>query len=143
MQLRICKWACGHPFFSRFCSYEVISYLVCGVLTTVVSYVSYFAARAFLDSVVISQCISWILAVLFAYWSNKLFVFLSEDWSRETLCKELPSFLSCRIFSFLVETVFLVLTVNLFCWNEPLMKILSNVFVLIINYIGSKLFVFR
>ncbi|OKZ69658.1 MAG: hypothetical protein BHV88_11310 [Clostridiales bacterium 41_12_two_minus] len=118
---------------SRFCNYEVISYLVCGVLTTIVSYVSYFLVRIF-SGVLISQCISWVLAVAFAYVSNKIFVFLSDDWSVPVLKKEL---------TFFVDTAFMEITVSLLCWNEPAMKLLSNVFVLLINYIGSKLLVFK
>jgi len=78
INLRICQWAANNPVLSRFCNYEVISYLVCGVLTTIVSYVSYFLVRIF-SGVLISQCISWVLAVAFAYVSNKIFVFLSDD----------------------------------------------------------------
>ena len=132
INLRICQWAANNPVLSRFCNYEVISYLVCGVLTTIVSYVSYFLVRIF-SGVLISQCISWVLAVAFAYVSNKIFVFLSDDWS----------FISCRIFSFFVDTAFMEITVSLLCGNEPAMKLLSNVFVLLINYIGSKLLVFK
>ena len=135
INLRICQWAANNPVLSRFCNYEVISYLVCGVLTTIVSYVSYFLVRIF-SGVLISQCISWVLAVAFAYVSNKIFVFLSDE-------KELIPFISCRIFSFFVDTAFMEITVSLLCWNEPAMKLLSNVFVLLINYIGSKLLVFK
>ena len=142
INLRICQLAANNPVLSRFCNYEVISYLVCGVLTTIVSYVSYFLVRIF-SGVLISQCISWVLAVAFAYVSNKIFVVRSEDWSGPVLKKELIPFLSCRIFSFFVDTAFMEITVSLLCWNEPAMKLLSNVFVLLINYIGSKLLVFK
>lgn len=142
IHLRICKWAAKNPILSRFCNYEVISYLVCGVLTTVVSYVGYFIARIF-TGVLASQCISWVFAVAFAYVSNKIFVFLSDDWSLPVLKKELIPFISCRIFSFFVDTAFMEITVSLLGWNEPAMKLLSNVFVLLINYVGSKLLVFK
>lgn len=142
VNLRICKWAAKNPVLSRFCNYEVISYLVCGVLTTVISYVSYFVIRMF-AGVLVSQCISWVLAVAFAYVTNKIFVFLSDDWSASVLKKELISFISCRLFSFFTDTAFMEITVTLLGWNEPAMKLLSNVFVLLINYIGSKLFVFK
>ena len=142
INLRICQWAANNPVLSRFCNYEVISYLICGVLTTIISYVSYFLVRIF-SGVLISQCISWVLAVAFAYVSNKIFVFLSDDWSVSVLKKELVPFISCRIFSFFVDTAFMEITVSLLFWNEPAMKLLSNVFVLLINYIGSKLLVFK
>lgn len=141
-KLSICQWVAKNPVLSRFCNYEVISYLICGVLTTFVSYISYFIVRIF-SGVFVSQCISWILAVAFAYISNKVFVFLSDDWSASVLKKELIPFISCRIFSFITDTVFMEITVSLLSFNEPLMKLLSNIFVLLINYVGSKLLVFQ
>ena len=111
INLRICQWAANNPVLSRFCNYEVISYLVCGVLTTIVSYVSYFLVRIF-SGVLISQCISWVLAVAFAYVSNKIFVFLSDDWSVPVLKKELIPFISCRIFSFFVDITVQVILDN-------------------------------
>ncbi len=142
VHLRICKWAAKNPALSRFCNYEVISYLVCGVLTTVVNYVSYFVVRTF-SNVLVSQCISWVLAVAFAYVTNKIFVFLSDDWSMPVLKKELISFITCRFFSFITDTAFMEITVSLLGLNEAAMKLLSNVFVLLINYVGSKLLVFK
>ena len=68
---------------------------------------------------------------------------LTDDWSVSVLKKELVPFISCRIFSFFVDTAFMEITVSLLFWNEPAMKLLSNVFVLLINYIGSKLLVFK
>ena len=70
-------------------------------------------------------------------------VFFSPDWSRHTVIKEISPFLTTRISSLVAETIILEITVGLLHWNEPLMKILANVVVLIMNYIGSKLFVFR
>ena len=140
---RLCQWAAGHPLLSRFCNYEVISYIICGVVTTIVNYVSYFASRGLGVSVLLSQCIAWTIAVFFAFAVNKAFVFDSPDWSKSTLIREIIPFFSCRIASFLLETVFMEVTVSILHWNEPLMKIIANVFVLIINYVGSKLLVFR
>lgn len=141
VNLKISRWAAGHPVLSRFCNYEFISYLICGVLTTVINYVAYFLSRICLN-VFLSQCTSWIFAVAFAYVSNKIFVFFSTDWSANTLRREVIPFISCRIFSFAAETAFIELTVSLLHLNEPVMKIISNVFVLLINYVGSKLLVF-
>lgn len=149
VNLKISKWAASNPVLSKFCTYEIISYIICGVLTTIVNYVAYFIARALTGSlsegasILISQCASWILAVLFAYFVNKAFVFLSDDWSSNTIKRELPPFIGCRLFSFFTDTLFMLLTVKLLHLNEPLMKIVSNVFVMIINYFGSKLLVFK
>ena len=141
--LKISRWAASNPFFSRFCNYEVISYLICGVLTTVVDYVSYFVCRSFGAGTGIATTIAWILAVIFAYFVNKIFVFFSTDWSLGGLRRELVPFISCRIFSYVLNLVLMLVTVDLLHWNEVLMKIGCNVIVMILNYFGSKLFVFR
>ena len=142
-QTKLWQWAAHHPLLGKFCNYEVVTYIVCGVLTTIVSYASYFICRSFSASILVSQLVSWVLAVLFAYVVNKVFVFLSPDWSRQTVIKELIPFITCRISSLVAETIIMEVTVGLLHWNEPLMKILANVVVLVMNYVGSKLFVFR
>ena len=141
--LKLWKWACANPVLGKFCSYEVISYIICGVLTTIVSYSFYFLFKALTASILLAECFSWIIAVVFAYVVNKAFVFCSPDWSRKTVIKEVIPFFSTRIFSLVAETIIMEVSVGLLHWNEPLMKILANVIVLIINYFGSKLFVFR
>ena len=142
-KLKLWKWASAHPVLGKFCNYEVVSYIVCGVLTTIVSYTTYFLFRSLIGSILFSQVLSWLIAVVFAYAVNKVFVFFSPDWSRQTVIKEIIPFLTTRISSLVAETIILEITVGLLHWNEPLMKILANVVVLIMNYIGSKLFVFR
>lgn len=143
INLPVCRWAAANPFLSRFCNYEVISYLVCGVLTTVVDYAAYFVGKGMGLNTAAATTLAWILAVIFAYFSNKIFVFLSTDWSFSGLIRELIPFFSCRILSYLMNVVIMVVSVDFLHWNEPLMKIASNILVMIVNYIGSKLFVFR
>ena len=135
-----------NKFFGKIFTYEIITYLIAGVLTTAVSYGSYFAARIFFPGdagVLVSQVISWILAVIFAYVVNKIFVFDSPSWSAKTVVREFLPFLAARLLSFVFDTAFVYVTVAVFRWNEPLMKLLSNVFVLIMNYIASKFLIFR
>jgi len=137
------RWAASHPVLSRFCNYEVISYLICGALTTAVDYITYFIGKGLGLSTAASTTLAWILAVIFAYFVNKIFVFFSTDWTPAGLFKEIIPFLSCRIFSYVMNVVLMVVTVDFLHLNEPLMKILSNVFVMIVNYFGSKFIVFR
>ena len=87
--------------------------------------------------------ISWIAAVLFAYVVNKIFVFDSPGWDRKTLLREFIPFLTARLLSFGFDTLFVYLTVGVFRWNEPLMKLLSNIVVLLANYFASKFIIFR
>ena len=131
------------PVIGKFCTYEIISYLICGVLTTVVNYVSYFVVRALGGNVALSNALAWVFAVLFAYVSNKILVFQSPGWSPSVLWKEFVPFIVCRLLSFVFDMAFVLVTVVILHWNEALAKIGSNVFVMIANYFASKFFIFK
>ena len=93
--------------------WEVFSYLLFGVLTTVVNYVVFaIAAQVFPDSATVCNVIAWVVAVAFAYLTNKPFVFRSHDWSAKTVIPELTKFISCRLASGILETLILLLTVD-------------------------------
>ena len=87
--------------------------------------------------------IAWVVAVAFAFLTNKPFVFHSHDWSAQTVLPELTKFVSCRIASGALETVILFLSVDCMNWNGNIWKLVTQVLVIIINYVGSKLLVFR
>ena len=124
--------------------WDILSYLFFGVLTTVVNYVVYLPCYNLLNlSAVDSNAIAWVVAVAFAYLTNKPFVFRSHDWSAKTVVPELTKFVGCRIGSGLTETLILLLAVDIMGWNGNIWKLITNVLVVILNYIGSKLLVFR
>ena len=124
--------------------WEVLSYLIFGVLTTVVNYLVYLPVYNLLGlSAALSNGIAWVAAVIFAYLTNKPFVFRSHDWSAKTVIPELTRFVSCRVASGVAETVILLVTVDLLHWNGNLWKLATSVLVVLLNYIGSKLLVFR
>ena len=124
--------------------WDILSYLFFGALTTLVNYLVYFPCYNLLHlSTVASNVIAWVVAVAFAYLTNKPFVFKSHDWSLKTVAPELAKFVGCRVGSGLLETALLFLTVDLLRWNGNLMKIILSVMVVILNYVGSKLLVFR
>lgn len=124
--------------------WEVLIYLVFGVLTTVVNYAIYLPVYNILGlSAALSNAIAWVGAVVFAYLTNKPFVFKSHDWSMKTVVPELTKFVGCRVASGAAETVILLLTVDMLHWNGNLWKLLTSVLVVILNYIASKLLVFR
>lgn len=124
--------------------WEVLSYLFFGVLTTVVNYLIYLPVYNLLGlSAALSNAIAWVVAVAFAYVTNKPFVFKSYDWSAKTVIPELTKFVSCRIASGVAETLILLVTVDLLHWNGNLWKLLTSVLVVVMNYIASKLVVFR
>ena len=124
--------------------WDILSYLFFGVLTTVVNYVVYLPCYNLLGfSAVVSNGIAWVVAVAFAYLTNKPFVFKSNDWSAKTVIPELSRFVGCRIGSGLAESLILLVAVDLLGWNGNIWKLLTNVLVVILNYVGSKLLVFR
>lgn len=124
--------------------WDIVSYLFFGVCTTIVNYLIYIPCYNFFGmSATVSNMIAWVVAVAFAYLTNKPFVFRSFDWSAETVVPELTKFVGCRIGSGAAETLILFLTVDLIGWNGNVWKLLTQVMVVILNYIGSKLLVFR
>lgn len=124
--------------------YDVLIYLIFGVLTTAVNYAVYLPCLNLWGfSAAWSNVIAWIAAVIFAYFTNKPFVFHSQDWSLETVIPEAAKFIGTRIGSGGMETLILFLSVDLFGWNGNLWKVVTSVLVVVLNYVGSKLFVFR
>lgn len=124
--------------------WDILAYLVFGVLTTAVNYVVYLPCYNLLGlSAAVSNAIAWVAAVAFAYLTNKPFVFKSHDWSLGTVIPELTRFLGCRLGSGFAETAILFVTVDLLGWNGNLWKLLTSVLVVILNYAASKLLVFR
>lgn len=124
--------------------WDILTYLFFGVLTTVVNYVIYLPVYNMLGlSAAVSNTIAWVVAVAFAYLTNKPFVFKSHDWSAKTVIPELTKFVSCRVASGLAETVILLLTVDLLGWNGNIWKLVTSVLVVVLNYIASKLIVFK
>ncbi len=134
----------------RFVKTEIFRYLLFGGLTTIVSIGSYFAFSEALSvngeisqmGVLVANLFSWILAVAFAYITNKLFVFESKSFKKEVLLREITSFVGARVFSLVVEDAWLLAAVGL-GMNDKLAKVIGQVIVVVINYIFSKLFIFK
>ena len=124
--------------------WDMVSYLFFGVLTTVVNYLVYLPLYNLLGiSAAVSNIIAWAAAVAFAYVTNKPFVFKSHDWSMKTVLPELGKFVGCRAASGGLETVLILLTVDILGWNGNIWKLIISVLVVILNYVSSKLLVFR
>jgi len=124
--------------------WDIVSYLFFGALTTVVNYVVYLPLYNLLGlSATVSNSIAWVAAVAFAYLTNKPFVFKSYDWSAKTVLPELAKFVGCRVGSGVLETLIILVTVDLLHWDGNIMKLITSVLVVILNYVGSKIFVFR
>ncbi len=123
--------------------WDILSYLFFGGLTTLVNFLVYTPLYSLTQSATVSNIIAWAVAVAFAYLTNKPFVFKSHDWSAKTVLPELGKFVGCRVGSGVLETGILALTVDMLHWNSLIMKLIVSVLVVILNYIGSKLLVFR
>jgi len=123
---------------------EVIVYLIFGGLTTVVNYLVYLPVYNLAGlSAAVSNAIAWVAAVAFAFLTNKPFVFKSHDWSWKVVLPELSKFVACRVASGAAETLILFVCVDLLTWDGNLWKLLTSILVVILNYVGSKLLVFR
>lgn len=119
---------------------EVINYLIFGVLTTLVSVVSYRFFTLIGINYLISNLLSWIISVTFAYFTNRKYVFESKS---NNYLKELILFFSSRITSLLIEMALMFILVDLIKIDDFIAKILCQVVVIVINYILSKLVVFK
>ena len=125
---------------------EVINYLFFGALTTFINLVVYFVLTSFwLDASVnielgVANVISWVVAVVFAYITNRRYVFES---SNENKLKEVISFFMARVLTLVVDVLIMLFFVNVLGFNDKVMKIFSQVIVIVSNYILSKVFVFK
>ena len=123
---------------------DILLYLIFGVLTTVVNYLVYLPCYNLLGwSAGVSNVLAWVVAVAFAFLTNKPFVFKSHDWTWKTVWPELSKFVGCRIGSGVLETAILLLCVDILGWNGNVWKLVTAVLVIILNYIGSKFLVFK
>ena len=128
--------------YEKYKSY--ILYVVFGAGTTLVNFASYYLFYNVLGlpnvpSVVISQ----LLAISFAFITNKIWVFESKSFDGKTLAHEIPTFFGARLATLLLDVLIMYLAVDVFHFNSTLWKLISNVIIIILNYIASKLFIFR
>ena len=121
-----------------------IAYGAFGVLTTIVNIVTYNICYNNLGiSNTFSNIAAWILAVTFAYLTNKVWVFDSKSWKWEVLRREVPAFISCRLATGILDIVIMFICVDIMGLHALLMKVISNVLVIILNYVFSKLVIFK
>jgi putative flippase GtrA len=122
---------------------EIIVYVFFGGLTTLVSVISRLACYNLGAGTALNTMISWIIAVTFAFFVNKIFVFQNKevrkrDWFRQGL-----AFYGARLTTFFLDLGFMLLTVEVLLWSPPVMMLTVNVFILIGNYFLSKFWIFR
>jgi putative flippase GtrA len=122
---------------------EIISYLFFGACTTLVNVAVYHICRTFGMSAAAGTVTAWILSVLFAYVTNRHWVFVNRTDSFPGIFREGLSFVSCRLATGILDLAMMAFFVDLLHQNDMLIKILSNVLVIILNYLASKLFIFQ
>lgn len=154
-------------FFTR----EIITYIIFGVLTTAVNLVTFYIFKKIFISIgwegvfnkllgsagwdkalellgsgtdyLDATVIAWTVAVIFAFVTNKLIVFESKSWKPAVAGKEFVGFIGARLFSLLVELVLMFVMVTLLKWNDFVAKFIVQVIVVILNYVFSKLLIFK
>lgn len=128
-----------------FKKYEsLISYAFFGVCTTIVNIVVYYLFSHILKfGTASSTVIAWFLAVLFALITNKIWVFKSKSWEKDILIKETISFFSCRLLTGLLDMIIMIVFVDMLHFNDIVIKVISNIIVIVLNYVASKLIIFN
>lgn len=123
---------------------EYILYIVFGILTTTINFITYFIFTKVIGfSTVISNLIATAISIIFAYITNKLFVFNSKRNNLGELITELIKFVNARIFTGLLDTLFVFIGVDCIRVNDFVVKTISCIIVVILNYIISKVIIFN
>lgn len=122
---------------------EILWYLFFGGLTTLINIVSFFVLRLLDVNIYVSNIMAWVLAVLFAFITNKFFVFNSKGKSKKENVRELVSFFGFRVLSLGIDMGVMYVLINLLSSGELLAKVIANIVVIIANYIFSKVFIFK
>ena len=123
---------------------EIMAYLFFGVCTTVVNFVIYFACTQILDiNYLIANALSWIGAVVFAYVTNRIWVFKSKSKGIRAIFKEILTFVSCRLFSGVIDMLIMFIGVDILGISDGITKLATQVIVVVLNYVFSKWIIFR
>lgn len=123
---------------------ELIMYLIFGVLTTLVNIIVYFIQTDIFNiHYQVSNVIAWFISVTFAFATNKTFVFKSKKELKKDKFKEFISFYLFRVISLFIDLITMYILVDLLLVDDMVSKILSNVIVVIVNYVFSKMIIFK
>ena len=129
--------------WKKFANREAVLYFIFGVLTTLVDWVSYAVFWAMGMDYRVSTALSWAAAVLFAFVTNKFFVFRSFNMKPGYLWKEFVSFVACRVTTGVLTMIGMIIMVDFLHWNEFIGKFMVSAMSLVLNYVFSKLFIFK
>ena len=130
-------------FFIKLLGREVFMYLLFGGLTTLINIIVYYLCTLVKMSTGISTTIAFIVSVIFAYITNRKWVFESKATTKKKILNEIWKFLSVRIGTYFMDLLLMILLVDKLSWNGLICKIIVNILVIVLNYIASKLIIFK
>ena len=122
---------------------SVMLYLIVGAMTTAVSVITQYIPAFLGFPTEVNTSVSWICAATFAFFTNKAWVFKDEAKERSDWIRQASSFYGARLVTFFAELGFMSFTVRVLNQNEYIMKLIAQIFVLIVNYLFSKLVIFK
>lgn len=119
-------------------------YTIFGGVTTVANISFYYLCyNIFNIPNVSSTILAWVIAVGFAFITNKIWVFDSKKFDKGTLVHEIPTFLGARIITGIIDVVIMYVSVDVMGWSSVLCKFVSNMIVIILNYVANKFLIFK
>lgn len=125
-------------------SKEVILYLIFGVLTTLVNFIVYFTFKSVLGTeMIIANSFSWLLSVLFAYVTNRIFVFKSKAIGGKQITFELVKFVFDRGLSFVLDMLSMLLLIEILHFHDFYAKLITQVIIVVANFLFSKWLIFK
>lgn len=123
---------------------EGINYLIFGFLAFVLNYILYFIfADAIAMHYMAATGLSWVLTVVFAYWTNRTFVFKSQNKEKVSVVREFVSFIGARVATEVLELALMYVLVDLLTVNDKISKLVCQVIVILANYVLSKIWIFK
>ena len=123
---------------------EIIMYGIFGAGATLINIVAFYLLHTVAGMALVpANIIAWVLAFIFAFVTNKLWVFESKSWAGEIVLKEFLGFFAARLFTLVLDTALMWLLVEKLHWNDLLSKVIVNVIVIVVNYVASKLWIFK
>ncbi|WP_240422335.1 GtrA family protein [Listeria costaricensis] len=124
-------------------SKELIMYVIMGVLTTVVNLIVFYLLISTGADYKVAVVVAWILSVLFAYITNKKYVFENKTSTMKAFLWEMGSFFFFRLLSLGLNMIVMIVMVDQMHLGEMFSQIVANVLIIIFNYVASKLVIFR
>ncbi len=123
---------------------EGIDYLFWGGVAFVLSMVLFYIfANMMMIEEQIANVITWIICVIFTYFTNRIFVFKSKTGDMKSVTKEFVNFVSARLATLVLENVVLFICIDLLLWHNMIAKLVGQFLVIVSNYVLSKLWIFK